>query len=231
MAPRDGRKHLGKQPKCQGTVLAPRGVGTHVKNLAKKKLGAMQKKRIAILAWGSLLWEDNPQFHKHHHGWRKGGPVLKIEFSQIASPAEDGLALVIDGKHGAECRVAYTHSRRAHVEDAICDLQSREETTRSNIGYILFERNECQGRDSDAVEKVRAWALRRRLRAVIWTDTPSNFEQSQQRPFSVSAALTYIRSQSPRTKSKIAEYVWRSPEFVDTPLRRALQKSPWFSNR
>jgi cation transport regulator ChaC len=102
----------------------------------------MQKKRIAILAWGSLLWDDNPQFHKHHHGWRKGGPVLKIEFSQIASPAEDGLALVIDGKHGAECRVAYTHSRRAHVEDAICDLQSREEPRgRTSDTFFLKETN------------------------------------------------------------------------------------------
>jgi hypothetical protein len=32
------------------------------------------------------------------------------------------------------------------VEDAICDLQSREETVRANMGYILFDRDEVQGR-------------------------------------------------------------------------------------
>jgi hypothetical protein len=184
--------------------------------------------RIATLAWGSLLWDDSAPFHKHHRGWRKDGPRLKIEYSQIASPAEDGLALVLDPEHGAKCQVAYCYSRRAHVEDAICDLQSREETVRANMGYILFDRDEIQGRHLEAIEEIRAWGLRRRLRAVLWTDTPSNFAESQKRPFSVQAALTYIRQQTPQTKSKVAEYVWRSPDFVKTPLRAALQKRPWF---
>jgi hypothetical protein len=63
---------------------------------------------------------------------------------------------------------------------------------------------------------------------VLWTDTPSNFEKSQKRPFSIQAALTYIRQQTPQTKSKVAEYVWRYPDFVKTRLRTALQKRPWF---
>jgi hypothetical protein len=189
------------------------------------------RKRIAFLAWGSILWQDNPEFRKHHRGWRKDGPVLKIEFSQITTPAEDGLSLVIDPNHGAKCRVACAYSRRAHIEDAIFDLQCREHTTRANIGYILFDRDECHSHDPASLRDIRKWAIPRQLRAVIWTDTPSNFEQSQKRPFTVDAALAYIRQQKPRTKSKIAEYVWQSPEFVDTPLRRALEQAPWFARR
>ena len=37
-----------------------------------------------------------------------------------------------------------------------------------------------------------------------------------------------VQALSPKTKAKVAEYVWRTPRFVDTPLRRALQQAPWF---
>jgi hypothetical protein len=29
-------------------------------------------------------------------------------------------------------------------------------------------------------------------------------------------------------KAKTAEYVWRAAEFIETPLRTALQSQPWF---
>jgi hypothetical protein len=48
--------------------------------------------------------------------------------------------------------------------------------------------------------------------------------------FSVDAALRYIqRSLDLEGKSKAAEYVWRAPDFVTTPLRAALQMAPWFA--
>ena len=36
--------------------------------------------QIAILGWGSLLWEERPEFDKRHDGWRCDGPSLKLDF-------------------------------------------------------------------------------------------------------------------------------------------------------
>jgi hypothetical protein len=30
--------------------------------------------QIAILGWGSLLWEDRPEFDEWHDNWRSDGP-------------------------------------------------------------------------------------------------------------------------------------------------------------
>ncbi len=185
--------------------------------------------KIAIVGWGSLLWDSEPQFDRQHRGWRHPGPKLKLEFSQIASPEDDGLALVIDPEHGKLCTVAYVLSRRACFEDAFFDLQAREKTTHLNIGFVRLDVGAERGRDIGSLKSIRAWARKSRLSAVLWTDTPSNFRTSRGKPFSVANALAYIRSVKPEVKSRIAEYVWRSPKFVDTPLRRKLESTPWFA--
>jgi hypothetical protein len=76
---------------------------------------------------------------------------------------------------------------------------------------------------------VAAWASRHSLDVVVWTDLPSNFEAECGKPFSVENAILYLKTLSPEAKAKATEYVWRAPEFVRTPLRRALQQEPWFS--
>ncbi len=72
------------------------------------------------------------------------------------------------------------------------------------------------------------WAEARRLDAVVWTALESNFEKEVKRPFSVDAALAYLKGLSPEAKVRAAEYVWRAPVFVRTALRTALEREPWF---
>jgi hypothetical protein len=50
--------------------------------------------KIAILGWGSLLWDKSKrEFDDQHDGWRFDGPVLKIEFSRISSSHDNALTL------------------------------------------------------------------------------------------------------------------------------------------
>ena len=42
------------------------------------------------------------------------------------------------------------------------------------------------------------------------------------------AVLSHMKTLTPEGKVKAAEYIWRAPEFVKTPVRTALQKEPWF---
>jgi hypothetical protein len=75
---------------------------------------------------------------------------------------------------------------------------------------------------------IPAWARARKLDVVIWTALRSNFEKKVKQPFSVPEAVGYVQRLAPAAKVKAAEYIWRAPDFVRTPLRTALQQEPWF---
>ena len=82
--------------------------------------------QIAILGWGSLLWEERPELDRRHDEWRCDGPSLKLEFSRVSSSRLNALTLVIDSTHGAKTRVAWCLSKRGDPDDAVDDLRCRE---------------------------------------------------------------------------------------------------------
>ncbi|MBS1999241.1 MAG: hypothetical protein JSS86_23100 [Cyanobacteria bacterium SZAS LIN-2] len=70
---------------------------------------------------------------------------------------------------------------------------------------------------------IRAWAREHQLDFVVWTGLARDLE-----PFSVQHAVSYIQGLSVEGKSLAAEYIWRAPRFIQTPVRSALQVAPWF---
>lgn len=179
-------------------------------------------KRLAILGWGSLLWDRCPQFDNQHREWLFDGPSLKPEFSRVSQSPHNVLTLVIDPKNGVRCEVAYALSKRTDPEDALCDLRCREATTRNNIGYVYTDGSEAHAFDAESLNVIRAWAERKGLDVVFWTDLASNFRDRCGKPFTVSNAIAHVKALSAEGKARAAEYVWRAPPFVDTPLRRTL---------
>ena len=83
--------------------------------------------RIAILGWGSLIWDDNwPKFDEQRGEWLEDGPILPLEFSRVSGKTRGGaLTLVIDEANGRECQVMYAMSKRRYPDDAIADLRDR----------------------------------------------------------------------------------------------------------
>lgn len=185
---------------------------------------------IAILGWGSLLWdkENSSEFDKWHDPWVFDGPSLNLEFSRISKNRQGALTLVIDEGHGCPVTVAWCFSKRGHVEDAVCDLCCREGTTVNNIGRLDFASQTDHFTDDVSKSAILEWARAKKLNAVVWTALKSNFTKETQQPFSVAAAVSYLKNLPPEGKSKAAEYMWRAPAFVKTPVRSALQKDPWF---
>src|SRR5256885_15588809 len=57
--------------------------------------------KIAILGWGSLLWEGGADFDRHHEDWQFDGPTLRLEFSRMSPSRLGALTLVIDPLHGS----------------------------------------------------------------------------------------------------------------------------------
>jgi hypothetical protein len=186
--------------------------------------------RIAILGWGSLLWDHNADFDARHDEWLFDGPVLGLEFSRVSDSRNGALTLVIDAPNGALCRVAYTFSKRKDPEDAICDLMSREGTVRKKMGFYSLDGYRQQSRDLGAFDSISAWAKSKRIDLVIWTDLESNFKQKSRldQEFSVENAISHLAALDAEGKAKAIEYLKRAPAFVNTPLRNAVQKQPWF---
>jgi hypothetical protein len=97
--------------------------------------------RIAVLGWGSLIWERR---HLPITGdWQRSGPVLPIEFSRISRSGERAgcLTLVIHEQHGANVPTRFALSLRTNLDDAIADLRTREGSSSDRIGYANLVRN------------------------------------------------------------------------------------------
>ena len=95
--------------------------------------------KVAILGWGSLLWDERIEFDTHHKGWQSDGPLLKLEFSRVSRTRTNSLTLVLDYQNGALCQVAYALSKRENSDDPICDLRGREGTVLKNISFCFAD--------------------------------------------------------------------------------------------
>lgn len=186
--------------------------------------------KIAILGWGSLLWDKRADFDDQHSDWKFDGPHLKLEFSRVSQTRNDALTLVLDTTNGKLCQVAYTFSKRKNPDDAISDLRCREGTTLDNIGFYFSDGSRKQSRDVDSLKAITAWASSNKIDVVIWTGLSSNFKERSKckADFSVENALCHLQEIDAEGKAKAAEYVWRAPGFIRTPLREALHSQPWF---
>ncbi len=184
--------------------------------------------KIAVLGWGSLLWEGGAAFDQQHGPWCYDGPTLKLEFSRISKSRLGALTLVIDEEHGIPITVAWSLSNRTKVEDAVYDLRTREGTTTENIGRIVVTSTVKCANSEAACDPILAWAQFKRLDVVVWTALKSNFMSQTKQPFTVESAISYLKRLTPEGKAKAAEYVWRAPAFVQTPVRLALETEPWF---
>jgi hypothetical protein len=183
---------------------------------------------IAMLGWGSLLWDKSyREFEKHHTPWKFDGPVLKLEFSRKSESRLNALTLVIDPVRGEDCRVAYAVSKRRTMRKATDDLVAREQTIEKNIGYVLADGSRQRGRDANSLQAILQWAQAAAIEVVLWTDLRGNFQNVPKDQF-VTTAITHVQSLTSEGKVKAAEYVWRAPDFIVTPLRSALQAEPWF---
>ena len=187
---------------------------------------ANNRRRIAILGWGSLLWEERPEFDETHDDWQLDGPILPLEFSRVSETRKRALTLVIDSENGTDCRVAYAMSKRRCPEDAIADLRCREGTVLKRIGFWFVDgSSRCEPEVPDAIV---SWAKEKTLDVVIWTGLPSNFRKKVNKDFSVKAAIEHLQGLPPKGKVNAATYVWRAPSFIRTKLRVAVETEPWF---
>ncbi|RCS44672.1 hypothetical protein DTL42_17265 [Bremerella cremea] len=186
--------------------------------------------KTAIIGWGSLLWDDRPQFDQHHGPWVYDGPRLRLEFSRISVRRQKALTLVIEDQLGAECSTAYTVSHREDVREAINDLRIREGATPKQVGVWRKDPSSEIPQLREVPPAIERWARQTDFDYVLWTGLPNNFKELSpgQVDFSLAAATAHIRSLDEVGQAKAAEYIFRAPKFIQTPLRSELEAAEWF---
>jgi hypothetical protein len=108
------------------------------------------------------------------------------------------------------------------------DLRVREETTLENIGRARIAPDAGALNCAPSEAGIAAWARTKNWDAVIWTALKTDFQEKTMQPFSVHAALSHVKTLTVEGQVKAAAYVWRAPEFMQTPVRSALQTEPRF---
>ena len=193
--------------------------------------------RIAILGWGSLLWDDESdrgkEFNKHlkDKKWHPDGPCLSLEFSRISESRGGALTLVLDYANGRPCQVHYALSNRRCWKDAACDLRTREGTVLRCIGcYLPSKPEERRWRSAldDSRADIEEWAHANSIDAVVWTALRSNFESKKCEPYSVQAAKCHLQSLDRRDRESAVHYIAKAPCSIRTALRTAVQSESWF---
>jgi hypothetical protein len=181
-----------------------------------------KKKMIAILGWGSLLWDGGVEFNKHHDKWIHDGPTIKIEFSSISKKDDKALTLVTDNVHGSLTKVSYCMSKRSNKADAFSDLKKREQTVSDDIG--VYPSKKSEKRDPVIYKIIKKWAIDNHMDYVLWTDIHSNFKEKTGKAFSKKSATDYLKSLTPKEKKEAIKYAKKAPSYVKTPMRDTIEK-------
>ncbi|MGB0497731.1 MAG: hypothetical protein ACPGID_05285 [Rubricella sp.] len=184
--------------------------------------------RIAVLGWGSLIWDLGVLAPKTAGGWAmRGGPALPMEFSRISPKRRMGLVVCLDPEHGVACATHAIRSTRVEIEAAVEDLAEREIAPVERIGFTF--RGTSHGRLSAVAQAVADWCASEGWDGAVWTDLEPNYEEHRGERFSVPGAMGYLRTLRGASLSEAHRYIEEAPETTRTPLRVALERDAWWT--
>lgn len=186
--------------------------------------------RIAVIGWGSLIWDLDDIEPKVEGAWlMRAGPRLPFEFSRISPKRKYGLTLCLDPDHGEECPTHAILSRRDDIHQAAEDLRARERAQSiEEIGAFCARTGFTRSRIPEVTEIFSAWCDATGAAGAVWTDLARNFEEMGGGDFSLSTATAWLRRLTGESLEEAVRYIEFAPETTDTPLRRALAGDEWW---
>ena len=156
------------------------------------------------------------------------GPVLPLEFSLVSRKRHLALALVIDYLDGAPCPTCVIDSIRSDISASVIDLAERERMAPSNIGFIDRASGQSHSHRKETQQTLWHWIKNSDYDGAVWTDGERNFENLTGKRFSLQAAQDHLWSLRGVSLEEARRYIREAPSRVETPLRKALDGSPWW---
>ncbi len=182
--------------------------------------------KIAILGWGSLIW--NPQNLNYHKelGWYTEGPFLPIEFSRISSNGR--LTLVID-KNAEMLQTLFAISHYEKLDEALLDLAVREGCSKGKIGYCYKDKSGffCYpvNFNFNFKSNIEKWMeTTDDIDAVLWTNLSVKFNNAIGLKHTEENVIKYLETLDENIKPLAEEYIRKAPKQIDTKMRRAIEE-------
>ncbi|WP_318350814.1 hypothetical protein [Aquipluma nitroreducens] len=185
--------------------------------------------KIAILGWGSLIWDSrNLEIDKTigQNGWYPDGPMLPIEFFRISSDGR--LTLVID-PDAEKLQTLYSISQIEKLDHAILNLAVREGCGRNKIGCYSKDLKELLPYDFQFGQSIKSWIDdKQNIDAVIWTNLSVKLSYKNGGGIEVNVdknkLTTYLKKISSNKQAMAEEYIRKAPISIFTPIRSAIEK-------
>ena len=188
------------------------------------------KGRIAVIGWGSLIWDLDNLAPFVTGDWMMGaGPSLPFEFTRVSPKRKMGLAVCLDYTNGDPCPTNAILSIRDDIDEAAEELRARERA--KVIDYIGMIHPASGARRSSIPEVADIfadWCRRTGAAGAVWTDLGGNFEEDRGTSFSVPRAIGYLKTLNGESLIEAVRYIEYAPAATNTPLRRALAKDEWW---
>lgn len=169
--------------------------------------------KIAILGWGSLIWQPKDLAFNKEFGWKSTGPILPIEFARISN---DGRLTLVITEKGTEITTLYASSIYQDLDEAIFNLAVRECSGKKSIGYYDKNNNAFFSINLNIKSNIEEWIKQTDFDAVIWTDLPEKLESKD--------PLEYLKSLTGNKSTSAEEYIRRTPTQIKTALRTKIEE-------
>lgn len=180
--------------------------------------------KIAILGWGSLIWQPKELAYNKTFGWQKDGPILPIEFARIS---KDGRLTLVITENGTKVPVSFTLSNYHNLEEAVLNLAVREGSGRNSIGS--YDKNKDTFSSKFLFkEEIKNWIRNTDFEAVIWTNLGENWNIKNDkgdiiRQIEPEKRIEYLKELKGNTSAIAEEYIRRTPIKINTDFRKKIE--------
>ncbi len=180
--------------------------------------------KIAILGWGSLIWQPKDLKFDANIGWKEKGPILPIEFARIS---KDGRLTLVITPNGTEVPTLYSVSSVDSLDLAVLNLAVREGSGRKSIGYYDKSKDEFSPIEFSFKEHIKNWIQTTDFAAVIWTNLPENWEIRNQEKVVVKTIdpnnrIEYLQNLKGSESALAEEYIRNTPKQIATTYRKQI---------
>jgi len=176
--------------------------------------------RIAIVAWGSLLWDQRTL--KLSSRWYADGPGLPLEFARAS---ENGRLTLVLHEDSPLQQTYWATSSFDSLGGARENLRARERCTTVAPIHVHTRSGKTHGEVPESVKRrMAAWLSEHTgVDAVVWTGLQPKWPGRT--PFGVEAAIAYLQSLEEPARSRAREYVTKAPPQIQTPVRQRVRQS------
>lgn len=177
--------------------------------------------KIAILGWGSLIW--NPQNLKLDNaiGWDENGPYLPIEYARISN---DGRLTLVITENGTKVQTLHAISTYKTLDEAILDLAIREGSGRKSIGYYDKIQDKLHNNTFKYGQNIKGWIDNTDIDAVIWTDLTEKWSIKSDTNLNPDNRINYLKSLRGNKYVRAEEYIRKTPIQIKTKYRALIEQ-------